>query len=251
MIYGHREGGRVTSETPAPISLPQERNDVNHEAEPTVTFRYNALHDLESLWWIAVYFVFNREVYHDGVACSTSEPGFSLDAQRRCAIQLFHDRDARWTTMHSGISFGTRIQSLHPTARAIARLLEDLRARLVQAYRKAEADISSLDPAACADEACEDIGNVFLKISRAPDLRNVTLRPFCDPEYVVTPGYESTVPSGKGEGKHDELVGSELNLDLQDPSSKKAKLVREAKAKPTVRTRPYLPRKAKPSVKRN
>lgn len=246
MIYGHREDGRVTSETPAPISLPQERNDDDHEAEPTVTFRYNALHDLESLWWIAVYFVFDREVYHDGVACSTSEPEFSLDAQRRYAMQLFHDRDTRWTTLTSSQSFRTKMQSLHPTARAIARLLEDSRARLAWAYHQAEADISSLDPAACADEACEYLGNMFLKISRAPEFRNVTLKPFCDPEYVVTPGYESTVPSGAGQEKHDGLVGGELNLDLQDPSSKKAKRVREAKAKPTVRTRPYLPRKAKP-----
>ncbi len=37
-------------------------SEIAHRGTVLSPFRYNPLHDLESLWWIAVYFVFTTEV---------------------------------------------------------------------------------------------------------------------------------------------------------------------------------------------
>ena len=109
-----------------------------------IVFRYNPLHDMESLWWIATYFVLKRKV--DGAAVE-QHPN-SLATQRHYAAGLFEDSenamDARQIAL-TGPSLPQRLGSLHPCMRTAGGLLDDLRIRLVEAYQEAEKNVSTID----------------------------------------------------------------------------------------------------------
>ena len=58
--------GHLQSVSKSHVSVP-------HKGAPT-PFRYNPLHDLESLWWIAAFFLFKRDVVLDEEeACQPAE----------------------------------------------------------------------------------------------------------------------------------------------------------------------------------
>ncbi|KAJ3521814.1 hypothetical protein NM688_g8969 [Phlebia brevispora] len=74
----------------APKAVPT-YHSVDGEGLPDV--RYNPLHDLESLWWVAVHFIATQEIYNaDG---AESEPFVASAAQRQYAAELFDDTGRR------------------------------------------------------------------------------------------------------------------------------------------------------------
>lgn len=80
---------------------------------PTPPFRYNPLHDLESLWWLAVYFTLNRETdgAHDRVA------------QRSAAREFFYNYQNRQHTLLIPTYFAGKLRCLHASLGDIAKLL--------------------------------------------------------------------------------------------------------------------------------
>lgn len=69
-------------------------------ALPTLTpLRYNPLHDLESLWWVGVYFLLKREIFpfaSDGASLVGEDPiVWDREEQRTCADEVFYSTDAR------------------------------------------------------------------------------------------------------------------------------------------------------------
>ena len=105
-------------------------------------FHYNPLHDLESLWWIAAFFLFKRDVVLDEEeACQPAELA-RRQAQARDAENLF--KISRSTLLSKYAVFPAILSSLHPSVQPIGRRLEELRKDLMETYRSAEEDPSTI-----------------------------------------------------------------------------------------------------------
>ncbi|KAF7790436.1 hypothetical protein EIP86_001391 [Pleurotus ostreatoroseus] len=118
----------------SPVVLPQ--------APRPPVFRYNALHDLESLWWIAIYFVVKYHV----VDKTQDPPGIddiaALAEQCKWAYRLFDGYEDRFyaITIGSSETINDVQDVVHPLVRPVITVLEDLRQDLRVAYVQKEAD---------------------------------------------------------------------------------------------------------------
>ncbi|KAF7795042.1 hypothetical protein EIP86_006186 [Pleurotus ostreatoroseus] len=107
---------------------------------------YRPLHDLESLWWVAVYFVVNREVGSVGGKRPCAVSAESAKNQESLASNLLRNQGYRGLTLTVTGKFEKAIQeSLHPSILPAAAGLVGLRDKLVEEYRHAERDILKID----------------------------------------------------------------------------------------------------------
>ena len=144
--------------------------DVTEYSQPK--FRYNPLHDMESLWWIAIYFTFKREV-NDG-ADPLHKPQ-ALRAQHAFAMDIFHgDHDRKHSLLLGQINLMDKLQYLHPVMRPLGKMLEGLRRRLLAAYYDAEDDLTSIDYRA-ADSLHEHFISTFTRIAQSRRFQDVQL----------------------------------------------------------------------------
>ncbi len=68
--------------------------------KPQPPFRYNAIHDFESLWWLTTYYVFKMEAVVDRTSTSLPKPQLkNLEQQRAHADKLSSDRNWRDVVM--------------------------------------------------------------------------------------------------------------------------------------------------------
>lgn len=101
------------------------------DLSPPWIFRYNTLHDLESLWWLAVYFIADREV-DDG----------KEDTVPRATI--FREGTHRQSIIKRPGYFLHSLGDLHPSLSQVVQTLDDLRDALARVYVDAEASIDSI-----------------------------------------------------------------------------------------------------------
>ncbi|KAJ3555180.1 hypothetical protein NM688_g2718 [Phlebia brevispora] len=120
-----------------PSSLPSKPYE-DHE------FLYNPLHDLESLWWIAVYVAIKKEIERKDDEDSRRLWDTHRQAQREAAREFFYQRDRRHAALTYSQYFLKRIKRLHPTVAEIGLLLDDIRRALQTAYTKAERSIGAI-----------------------------------------------------------------------------------------------------------
>ncbi|KAI0942787.1 hypothetical protein AcV7_010360 [Taiwanofungus camphoratus] len=108
-----------------------------------IAFRYNPLHDLESAWWVAVYFLFKRKVVHD----SDEHPAYkeSLADQMVYAGQLFYNQTKRLSAMLNSRTFPAMLPCLHRDVQGLGQVLEDIRRELAHLYWMAEQNITAID----------------------------------------------------------------------------------------------------------
>ena len=109
-------------------------------------FRYNPLHDMESLWWIAVYFVVRRQPCIDD-----QEQAWNLsDPQRILIKDLFHDKTStiRERFLKHADYFNTKMGCLHEDIRFIIKWLDGIRILLCNAYAEVEENVSAIDASA-------------------------------------------------------------------------------------------------------
>lgn len=104
-------------------------------------FRYNPLHDLESLWWISVYFSFHS-MLSPGKRKTTSH---GTEAQRIALAKYFYNFSNRYDALEIQGIFANSLRCLYPTLRTLAQILEDLRILLRTAYVDAEKSIDLLN----------------------------------------------------------------------------------------------------------
>ena len=145
---------------------------------PRPPFRYNPLHDLESIWWIAAYFVLGHEV-------DIGDPGDELDyeeylraaEQQRAAYSLFSTGENRYPELLAGFLSSRLIPQLHPHIRPAGTALEWCRDHLIRAYYKVEADPEHFDLAL--------MGNIRVRMVQALsygvaalEAQDVIIRPF-------------------------------------------------------------------------
>ncbi|EED78588.1 predicted protein [Postia placenta Mad-698-R] len=106
---------------------------------PTTPFRYNPLHDLESIWWVAIYFVFNKSVVKVGgkpPSMDTLQRG-SYNAQKRYAELLITSPHDRLKALAHETALAKSITHLHAAMRKIAGGLIEIKKGLVNCYLEA------------------------------------------------------------------------------------------------------------------
>jgi hypothetical protein len=109
---------------------------------------YNPLHDLESIWWMMVFFLFNKDftvVYKGGIPEASPGPTESdtdrstrIKAQMEFAQHLFLFNDLRDSCLAYHNFLGMKLDCLHPAVSDIGPWLEEARLRVHQAYTRAE-----------------------------------------------------------------------------------------------------------------
>ena len=158
--------------------------------EKLPNFFYNPLHDLESLWWIAVYFVLKHEAIQDtSTVPAESDDEWDSDIQLDYANTLFYGALERDSAVRGrGDFLGNMLRVLHRTMQPIALRLEALRRELVQAYREAEKDVDTMDHN-CASSLYPQFHTTFSDLAAAEDiqqlcLRGLVYRPFVPPVYT-------------------------------------------------------------------
>lgn len=111
--------------------------------EITDVFRYNALHDLESVLWIAIHFVTNTE---RRLASDPFDTSLSLTRRdREIAAELFYNVNARAFAMSQPTGIIEEVLRSLPAPMAnVGPILADLKATLVALYKKAEKDPLSI-----------------------------------------------------------------------------------------------------------
>lgn len=153
---------------------------------PKIPLRYNPLHDLESLWWVAVYFLFKREVLPH---VSDAEPrnggevaNWDREKQRKSADAIFHNSDSRYLIImrNSGYFHQEFLPVVHPTMGPVGSILEDLRNDLVDRYLEVEKDPASIN-STCAEGLYERFIAGFSEIQRHPQLKDLLLVPLVSP----------------------------------------------------------------------
>ncbi|KAI0943406.1 hypothetical protein AcW1_002575 [Taiwanofungus camphoratus] len=130
-----------------------------------IRFRYNPLHDLESVWWVAVYFLIKKKVVRD----SGEDPAYKEDlaTQMAYASQLFYGKERLAALGHDKV-FSKMLYCLHhPIVRKFGQVLEKIRQKLTRRYRKAErlGHIAAIDHR-IANRLHKRFSRKFLRISK-------------------------------------------------------------------------------------
>ncbi|KAI5115744.1 hypothetical protein M0805_002822 [Coniferiporia weirii] len=102
-------------------------------------FCHNRFHDLESIWWIAVWMLF----FHDDKSCPESDD--SRRAIRKMQAQGLFPRDLNISDRHHCLlnekAFKVMTNCLSPTFRKVIAALNAVRTALQRAYERAEATL--------------------------------------------------------------------------------------------------------------
>ena len=163
-------------------------------------FRYNPMHDLESLWWIALHFVVNKEARlasssdllgssgtpsYQSHTASTSEARTSQcnlnGTQLAFARSLFGDGQSRWMALIADKLLQTHLQSRSPPLDRIGEALCGLRYYLYQRYAVVGREDYEIDKSVCAKGAMYRIFEAYfhaiLKILEEGDVTVSSLPP--------------------------------------------------------------------------
>ncbi|KAI0341452.1 hypothetical protein BDW22DRAFT_1359015 [Trametopsis cervina] len=109
-------------------------------------FKSNALHDLESLWWLSLYLTLSRRV----VSTDTDTPTNSEEVQNDDGSVWINDvlthASSRFAALRSSEDrFTLRTQTVHDSLQFIAKGLNAIRRSLLAAYGRAERDLLTAD----------------------------------------------------------------------------------------------------------
>lgn len=142
-------------------------------------FTYNPLHDFESIWWLAVWLLFYREVAPDGDDEALDEEEYRIvENQRREAYKLFHQEDCRSMALTYNGFFSGSIGFLHPSVQAAGYGLEISRAALVNAYTLAEQNRNPIDYTLAGEGVYENVAQGFFQAVSALGGEDIKVRPF-------------------------------------------------------------------------
>ncbi|GJE97361.1 hypothetical protein PsYK624_135770 [Phanerochaete sordida] len=104
-------------------------------------FRHNPLHDLESVFWLALYLLLCTLLdLEKPLQTSDAEWAQYATAKDVLAADLFHNAKKRIECITADTAFATMLSGLHPRVRKICESLEGIRAALNTVYKLAESD---------------------------------------------------------------------------------------------------------------
>ena len=113
-------------------------------------FRRNPLHDLESLWWIAVYFLVNRQVI-DPIPDVGEAERLRATQQDELFADLFRHFQERQNNLQKDGIFAKGVQCLHPSLKSAALIVDKARKSLSTQYRRKERNINSINRRVAGD----------------------------------------------------------------------------------------------------
>ncbi|KAI0922893.1 hypothetical protein AcV5_009760 [Taiwanofungus camphoratus] len=122
-----------------PDRLPLRKQDASNRMN--IRFRYNPLHDLESVWWVAVYFLFKKRVVRD-----SEDPAYNkqLKTQMVYASKLFYGKE-RLAVLGHVEAFSDMLGCLDLAVQKLAQVLENIRQELTDRYYQAERQVATID----------------------------------------------------------------------------------------------------------
>jgi hypothetical protein len=134
--------------------FPQDDSDPGPDDPP---FRYNPLHDIESIWWVGVWFLFcHRETATKSDANLADAQAQLLHVQKLFPrVLMSYGRVEKFSHRHA---FANGISSLPESFRQPARWLESGRRSLLGRFDQAEAG-SQID-----ESAFEGVDDLFVKL---------------------------------------------------------------------------------------
>lgn len=132
-------------------------------AQSFVPFRYNPLHDMESLWWVALFLLLAGTLVDAGPNSADTTNDQKV-AQQRLSEQLFCDKAFRINAFITDETLQSHLFSLHPRIAEIGIQLEKMRSHLTQGFRQAEKNITKPIPFALPPSLYQKIQNLFRKI---------------------------------------------------------------------------------------
>ncbi len=191
--------------------------------QTTVLFRHIPLHDLESLWWVVVYFAFRRRLVSDIRSAD------KVNTQNLIASLVFSERRKFFI---SDVDMEKALNCVHPSLYGIATMVGKMRKALASGYAR---DTVGLYPGSlkAALKAADNVIKVFCK--------KLTSKVDFLSDFLIHPLPQAHVDEGK-------LVGKRKRQPPQDTpvcertrsSAKKARLTCETLDAPSMRTRSHM-----------
>ena len=120
--YRARKRGSHTTKVPGPLPCPDAKN----------TFRYGMLHDIESIWWIALWFIFN----------TTPKGSTTTEGQQEQAAILFSRvawTDQQYLMIASAEYWNSSINSIPQNYMPVAQGLNTIRMAYIEIANNAYA----------------------------------------------------------------------------------------------------------------
>ena len=122
-----------------------ERERAVDSPTPPPQFKYNPLHDLESVWWVAVYMWLCSYPIKNDPTVDQAAWDEQLKAHAQLAARVFREHVFRRNFLTLKRTLTVSAAPLLPSFKAIGNELEAMRTVLTANYRLAEEDISAFD----------------------------------------------------------------------------------------------------------
>lgn len=145
--------GSKSPPTPESLKTPPKCSTPKHYA----VFRHNPLHDLESMFWIAAYFLIKT----GGKDAEAAAIARQQDATR----ELFYNDVQRCSCMKDSTYFIHVVQTLHTDMQPAGFCLDAWRSKLANAFYSAEKDCSCIT-CAVADSLHESLSCTLRRIAK-------------------------------------------------------------------------------------
>ncbi|KAJ3557293.1 hypothetical protein NM688_g1550 [Phlebia brevispora] len=182
-------------------------------------FRYMKLHDIESVWWIAVYLLFYRGIHPD------DRPEDLRELQDSIAAAMFENTEVRSDVFHLGKQFASYIDKLHPSVQSAGYVLESIRVKLNEAYKETENAQTfsgvSRDTTALWKTVCDQMLNIAYGTKRSSLGQHVRLVPPEEPinAYIASRTPSRTIMTSRNTAASvtNRLEATTLATDVKDP----------------------------------
>ena len=151
----------------------------NWDLLDTRPFRYNPLHDLESLWWVGSYFLFTRavDIKTDGLDEAVKQLHLAqLNKQRESMDKLFFDCSQRYWVMFRDKPFSEELCSLHRSMYKAGQKMDQARDVVVRAYHYMEEDIVNRE-FSVQDATYTEMRRLFSSVAKRIRTRNIETIP--------------------------------------------------------------------------
>lgn len=143
------------SPTPEFLETPPNRSSPPYHLPPR--FHHNPLHDLESMFWIAAYFLFK--------AAGKGAEAAVIERQQNATRELFYDTLERCFCIQDNVHFIRSLRSLHQSVQPAGHCLDAWRSELGGAFYTAEKDCLHITCAVAA-ELHESLSHALLRIAK-------------------------------------------------------------------------------------
>lgn len=141
--------------SPIPEFLKTPRNHSPPPYRPLPQFRHNPLHDLESMFWIAAYFLFK--------AAGKGAEAAVIERQQNATRELFYNKLERCFCIQDNVHFTRSLCALHKSSQPAGHCLDAWRSELGGAFYTAEKDCSHITSAVGAG-LHENLSHALLRI---------------------------------------------------------------------------------------